>query len=214
MAHSAHQSSSSPAPSTLSSNPATPFTSDQRMVDGVQYRRNVFVDGDHVRISETPRRRRPREVLARHVSAQDTSNTSNRNSEMAVSQTNSAAARHSPIIHQNTSSPVEEFSSRARHDSFMDISYSANEGWSMTSRQSSQVSYQRVELSPPPTPRIQRLPTPDLELLRMDSFCDCQTCHSMSTLSIGENDETKSDMARCREGTELRATIDKWYYHV
>lgn len=214
MAHSVHQSSSPQAPSTLLSNKATSFSNDLRMVDGVQYRRNVFVDGDLVRISETPRRRRPREVHAGHVSAQDASNPSNRSSEMAVSQTNSAAARQSPIIHQSTCSPVGELSSRTRHDSLMDTASSANSGCFLPPGQSLERSHQHFELSPLPTPRTQRLPTPDLELLRVDSFCDCQTCHLMSALSIGENGEVKTDMAHCHEGTGLRSRFDKWYHHV
>lgn len=179
MAQSSLQSSSSPAQRTT--NQSTPFASSHRPVEGVQYRRNVFVDGDRIRISETPRRRR-----GEIVGAQDSSNISSQNSERAVSRTSSGATRQSPIIHQSTSSPVEEML-RTRHDSSIEIASSLDDSWCLPSKQSSEASYQHIhELCSPQTPRIQRMPTPDLEPWRVDLFCDCQPCNLIASLSIRE----------------------------
>lgn len=197
MAQSLHQSASSSAPSTWSLNPSTSSAGSRWMVDGVQHRRNVFVDGDRIRISETPRRRRPREIGAAQVSALSSSSSSKSSSEIPASHNKPAAASQSPVIHQSIASPVDELSSRTRHDSFMDIASLVSDSWCQPSRPSSEVSYQHVMSSPPPTPKIQQLPTPDLKLLEADSFCDCQACCAMSNLSIGENCKTKSDTARC-----------------
>lgn len=208
MAQSSPQSSSSsPAPHAMSSNAAISLSTSRNVVDSIQYRRNIFVDGDRISISETPLRR-PREFAA-HVPLQDYPDQPIGSSGKVVLQTNAATARQPPIIHQSISSSVEE-SPRTRHDSFIDIASSVNESWCMPSRQSSKVSSQQVEIPPPPTPRVQRLPTPDLEPLKVNPFCGCQPCISMAALSIEEKSRTHTNMGRCREGA-TGDVFDRWY---
>jgi hypothetical protein len=181
MAHSSRGSSSSPAPSMSSSQPSTSIIIDDRMVKSLQYRRIEVVDGNCVRISETARRRSRRGIPSRRVPIQDTSLLPYRSDCIKVLRTRSALAKQSAIVHQSKSSPNEELLSRTRNDSFIDIPSAFNEDWCLPSREPTEVSNEYVEpLSPPPTPRFQRLPTPDLEPLKAGSFCDCWGCSTVS----------------------------------
>lgn len=181
MAQPSHGSSSSPKPGTSSSRSSMSIINDDGMVGGLQYRRKEVMDGDRVRISEMARRRRHRGIPSRRPFVQDTSLPPYRSNTVKISENRPPVARQCAIIHQSKSSPGKELSSRVRNDSFVDISPAVNENWDHASREPSEVFSEYGELSPPPTPRLQRLSTPDLEpLSKVDPFCDCLGCYTVS----------------------------------
>jgi hypothetical protein len=195
MVQPSHGSSSSLAPTVSSSQSPSSITADDRAVKGLRYRREEIVDGNCVHISETVPRRRRHEISSRLKSDQDTPLPPYRSSTIEISENRPSAARQSIIIHQSKSSPGKELSSRARNDSFVDIPSAVNEYWDLPSREPSEVINEYGELSPPPTPRFQRLPTPDLEpLLKVGSFCDCWGCYRES---LYPNEYQGSASKRC-----------------
>lgn len=168
--------SSSPEPTTTSSQSSMSTTERRRTIGDVQYRYKEVVDRDCNRISETARRRRPQGSLTENGSSQNSSILSDRVINIEALHTRPTPPRQSPIIHQGRSSPDDKLSLQPRIDSFVEISALARENWHSISRKPSEALFKNVELSPPPTPRFQRLPTPDLEPLKVSAFCDCQGC--------------------------------------
>jgi hypothetical protein len=191
MAYPLYESSLSPAPSMSSSQSLMPINVDDSVMKGLQYRRKEVVDGNCVRISETVRRRRRRGITSRPLPEQNLSNTQYRNSAVGNSKTKSTHIKQSAIVHQTKSSSEKDLLSRTRNDSFIDVSAAVNAILSVPSRGPSENSCGYVELSPPPTPRLQRLPTPDLEPLKAEEFCNCWGCYEISVNSMEHHGQVK-----------------------
>jgi hypothetical protein len=178
-----YESSLSLAPSMSSSKPLIPINVDDSVMKGLQYRRKEVVDGNCVRISETVRRRR-RGITSRPLPEKSLSKTQYRNSAVGNSKTKSTHIKQSVIVHQTKSSSEKDLLWRTRKDSFIDVSAAVNASLFVPSRGLSENSCDYVELSPPPTPRLQRLPTPDLEPLKAEEFCNCWGCYETSEHSM------------------------------
>jgi len=147
---------------------------------GPSNRQQVFVDGEFLRIVETPRRCQVdlvhpqlREWTA-HRASLNSSATGNSSSEHAVLKVHDQhrLASLSPRLsrearQQSITTPPQS------PVSFMEgpIGDSVKQDKSMQERNDD-----GYLPSPPPTPRITRLPTPDLPPLKGGRFCDCKSC--------------------------------------
>lgn len=147
---------------------------------GPSNRQQVFVDGEFLRIVETPRRR---QVDIAYGQLKE--RTAHRAS-IKSSATGSSSSGHAVLkVHdqQRLTSPSPWLGREARQQSiatpprspvsFMEdpIDDSVRQNKSIQERNDD------VDLpSPPPTPRITRLPTPDLPPLKGGRFCDCKSC--------------------------------------
>jgi len=183
MAYPSYGSSSSPAPSMSASQLVMPINADDDVMKGVRYRRKEVVDGNCVRISEAVRRRR-RGITSIPLPEKNLANTQYRKSAVGDSKTKPNHIKQSTIVHQTKSSSEKDLLSRTRNDSFIDVSAAVNASLFVPSKGSSKKPCDHVELSPPPTPRFQRLPTPDLEPLKAEEFCNCWGCYEISENSM------------------------------
>jgi len=147
---------------------------------GASTRQQVFVDGEFLRIVETPRRRRGA-IVYRQVKEPVAHRSSSKSTTIG---SNSSAHAVLKFLEQpRRSSSPPRLGSKAQQStiatpprspiSIMDdpIDDSSKLDKSMQERND------RDSLpSPPPTPRITRLPTPDLPPLKGGRFCDCKSC--------------------------------------
>lgn len=167
------------------------------LVDTSGYRRTDYCDGSSIRIVES--RRRPRKVESTspvpslHTSSARTSSSSFPSQRVKTSQPSSCS---SSLVGRKSSGPkghVIPYSSqpsRAKtvvvHSSFL-----AKPARSCTTSQK----HGADPLTPPPTPRMGRLPTPELDDLDQRPFCDC--CIGMGSVKYCASCGQSLDGSRC-----------------
>jgi hypothetical protein len=183
MSHISHEAAPSTSIQTMSSPPLTAMDSSQECSDNPRYRQKEVVDGNIVRLFESHRHRRrddrPRTFGANRLNKSlqtghlivDTSNPLGAKSTSAVVQVAKAltspapSAQRSQWVDGRTSEGCIKYMQHERGKGFDELD---------------EALFHLSELpTPPPTPRMERLPTPELEPLNERSFCDCCGRYSM-----------------------------------
>ena len=146
-------------------------------------RREEVVDGQQIWISESPRRRQRKMPKSRRPEDAHRCPLSPMDTGIAVVRSGS----HDPLEKRPTLDsslptsnehlqPAPQSPKRSAADQFRQHC-----GVASTSEITSKLLEDQTDLtSPPPTPRITRLKTPDLPPLKTRSFCNCQPCQQTS----------------------------------
>jgi len=175
--------SPSPEMERSSSSPLSPSCGEPQRQAAAKLRRHEIVDGLQVWISESPRRRctvpksrRPEDVHRRPRPSMDTGMDILRDGsydqlERRPTLDSSSLQPSNDHLQPAPPSPKRSVADQIRrHDSMMS-----------TSEMSSKLLKEQADFtSPPPTPRITRLKTPELPSLKVKLFCDCQPCQQAS----------------------------------
>jgi hypothetical protein len=184
MAYSSHEgSSSSPSNTSPSLSQSTNVISSiEDTMNDIRCRQKEIVDGNVVRIFEYSRRRHdkslpgPNAISHRAKSpSKECRNDRNHRSEVAD---RTIVVVHAVLSSQKPSVPAQT----SRYSALESISERANSTLEV-SKQSDETYFQYSSLpTPPPTPRIQRLLTPDFDFWKERRFCDC--CHRHRTKAL------------------------------
>jgi len=146
----------------------------ERVVEYVEYERKEVDVDEIVRVFATARRRgiSPGSGAIKHTPSPiglshgiEAADKKNRVSQRPV------------VVHQTKTSSDASISTQARNDSFIDLPSVSREALLFSSNAHRATTDDRGELASPPTPRIQRLPTPELQSLKEGVFCDCRGCN-------------------------------------
>ncbi|KAF2432101.1 hypothetical protein EJ08DRAFT_659446 [Tothia fuscella] len=183
MAHTPLEGSSSSLRTTSPSSAQTmsSIQSTKPIVNTSQYRRKVIADGNVVRVFESRRRHcRRRRGNFDTTSRTDTFRTDSSTSDsllLASLKSDQPASKslavQSPVQDENVQ-PISLAQPRTQQKPLI---YMPPKSFGKATTSSSEriVGNSRREdlLTPPPTPRLRRLPTPDLEPMKAREFCDC-----------------------------------------
>jgi hypothetical protein len=154
------------------------ITSDEESYDGKCYRQREVVDGNIIRVFNATRRphgadRQQKPALIDHLNK----------SPQGLRRINDAggyqsAIRPSVVVCESKSSGTSIPSSRIFQRSNDKTDGQNNEAPQNASQESFEMLFGPSGLpSPPPTPKLVRLPTPDLEPMEERPFCNCCGCH-------------------------------------
>lgn len=145
----------------------------------VKLRRYEVVDGQQVWIFESPRRRQRK--LPKHHRLDDPHHRSPSLMDTGIAVTRDGSyglLEKRPTLDSSLLSANDHLQP-AQPSSKRSVADQVNQhgGIASTSEMKSKLMEEQADLtSPPPTPRITRLKTPDLPPLKMRLFCDCQPC--------------------------------------
>jgi hypothetical protein len=149
----------------------------------VKLRRYEVVDGQHVWISESPRRRRRKVPKYHPLEDANRCPSSLMDTGIAVVRDGSYGLPEKRPTLDSSLLPVSDHLQPAPPSSKRSVADQVRQHGSIvsTSEIASKLMDDRADLtSPPPTPKITRLKTPDLPPLKMRLFCDCQPCQQTS----------------------------------
>jgi hypothetical protein len=170
----------------MSSPPLKAISNGQESYNSNCYRTEKVADGNIVRVFDTPRR-------GHRATGQSTPAVIRRSATPTqdVRQKKKAglhqcAIKPDVVVLRGISSDTSTPSTQTSHRSDEDVRGGCNEASQTTPQKVFSIFFDSFGLpSPPPTPKLNRLPTPDLEPLEQRSFCDCcgrypgQTSHQV-----------------------------------
>lgn len=171
MAHTPHD-QSSPSSLTMSS-PASQNSdkSNAQTPDAIWYRQKEIAEGNIVRILESTGRRH-RDVSSNPHSGANSSSQNDSHRRSGRLRRGNDSGKSSVLIHHVKPSSQSQFLNPASQQSPISAAFNHMTKTSISEKEADAVWEDSGPLSPPPTPRIQRLPTPDLDPIKDQPFCD------------------------------------------
>jgi hypothetical protein len=178
MAHISHEAAPSSSPSSTSSPPLAAIESREECFDSPRYRQKEVADGNVVRLFESQRRRRRKDEQPSAFEADHPNKSLQKNRRFVDASRPLGAKRTSVIVHapksSATSAPLAQrpqwVDARATEDHIKHSQHTEEEGFDKLVGRLVRFS----ELpTPPSTPRMERLPTPEMEPLNERPFCNC-----------------------------------------